>query len=119
MPYIHGDISFRYHFEKNNTKWIKTNSQNNIKKIISLTESQVYNHQQQNIPFNGYQKKESPTELLKNPIYQKLMNTHNSFTLIFILFYLSHLFNTTELHSKSFIHFHFYTFIKNTFFKKV
>ena len=72
MPYLVGDMSLRYHFEKINDKeWCKTSSNNNIKKLVNLTERQVYDHQKESIILNGYQKRRVVNGMIKESSLDK------------------------------------------------
>ena len=65
LPYLHSDPGLRYHYEKNKSKWYKTSSKQNIKKIIHSTENQVFEKQKESINLNGYQKKRLINGILK------------------------------------------------------
>jgi hypothetical protein len=66
MPYVAGDMSLRYHYEKISDKeWCKTSSNNNIKNLVNLTERQVYEHQKESIILNGYQKRRVVNGMIK------------------------------------------------------
>jgi hypothetical protein len=50
LPFIQGDNSMRYYFEKKNEKeWCKTTSTNNIENLVSITEKQVYDKKKESI----------------------------------------------------------------------
>jgi hypothetical protein len=79
MPYITGDMSFRYHFEKFIDKgWCKTTSNNNIKKLLCLTEKQVYEHQKEPIILSGYQKRRVINSIIKESTLDKDTDLYKS-----------------------------------------
>lgn len=79
MPYITGDMSFRYHFEKFiNKGWCKTTSNNNIKKLLCLTEKQVYEHQKEPIILSGYQKRRVINSIIKESTLDKDTDLYKS-----------------------------------------
>ena len=66
LPFILSDKSLREHFEKsNNGKWDKTTMVENIKKIIIITNNQVYNHHNKFMNFNAAQRKRIINGVLK------------------------------------------------------
>ena len=72
MPYIAGDMSLRYHFEKVNDKqWCKTSSNTNIKKLVHLAEIQVSDHHKQPIILSGYQKRRLVNSMIKESSIDK------------------------------------------------
>jgi hypothetical protein len=67
LPFVFGDYSLRYYFEKKNEKeWCKTTSIDNIKKLISIIEKQVYDHTNEHLSLNDYKKRRIINGMLKN-----------------------------------------------------
>jgi hypothetical protein len=66
LPFVFGDSSLRYYFEKKNeNEWCKTTSTDNIKKLVSIIEKQVYEHKNEHIYLNDYKKRRIVNGLLK------------------------------------------------------
>ena len=66
LPFLLSDKSLREHFEKSiNGKWDKTTMVENIKKIIMITNNQVYNHHNKFLSFNAAQRKRIINGVLK------------------------------------------------------
>ncbi len=73
LPFLLSDKSLREHFEKSiNGNWDKTTMLDNIKKIVSITNDQVFKHHKQHINFNAPQKKRIINGLLKGSSYSLL-----------------------------------------------
>jgi hypothetical protein len=66
LPFILSDKSLREHFEKSiNGSWDKTTMIDNLKKIVTITNDQIYKHHNQFMGFNGPQRKRIINGLLK------------------------------------------------------
>ena len=73
LPFILSDKSLREHFEKSiNGKWDKTTMVDNIKKIVGITNDQVYKHHQQYINITGAQRKRLINGILKSSCFSVL-----------------------------------------------
>jgi hypothetical protein len=73
LPFLLSDKSIREHYEKNvNGKWDKTTMIENIKKIVSITNNQVYNHHNKFLDFTAAQKKRIINGVLKASGYSHL-----------------------------------------------
>jgi hypothetical protein len=68
----------RYHFEKSkDDKWDKTTSRNNIKNLVSITDQQVFKHQNQSLCLSTYEKKRIANGVLKESCFNLLSNLSN------------------------------------------
>jgi hypothetical protein len=77
LPFLLSDKSLREHFEKSvNGKWDKTTMCDNIKRLVTITNDQVYKHHQQFMDINGPQRKRIINGILKASCYSVL--THIS-----------------------------------------
>ncbi len=66
LPFLLSDKSLREHFEKSiNGNWDKTTMIDNLKKIVTITNDQIYKHHNQFMGFNGPQRKRIINGLLK------------------------------------------------------
>jgi hypothetical protein len=66
LPFLLSDKSLREHFEKTtNGKWDKTTMVENIKRIISITNNQVFTHHNTFLNFNASQRKRIINGVLK------------------------------------------------------
>ena len=86
LPFLLSDKSLREHFEKTiNGKWDKTTMIDNIKRIVNITNDQVYKYHKQYMDINGSQRKRiingvlkasgySIISQIKNPDFYKLDN---------------------------------------------
>ncbi len=73
LPFLLSDKSLREHFEKSiNGKWDKTTMVENIKKIITITNDQIFKYHKQFIGLNGSQKKRLINGILKASAYSVL-----------------------------------------------
>ncbi len=73
LPFLLSDCSLREHFEKtDNGNWDKTTMIENIKKIVTITNDQVFNHHNQYMNISGTQKKRIINGLLKSSCYALL-----------------------------------------------
>ena len=79
MPILLVDGSARSHYEKNDTKWIRTQSMDKIKAIYNITNDQIFNHHKTHLNHNGYQKKKIQTGILKMCDYARLNDLKNDF----------------------------------------
>lgn len=78
LPFLLSDKSLREHFEKSiNGNWDKTTMLDNMKKIVSITNDQVFKHHKQHINFNAPQKKRIINGLLKGSSYSLLSQIKN------------------------------------------
>jgi hypothetical protein len=78
LPFILSDRSLREHFEKSvNGKWDKTTMIDNIKKIVSITNDQVFKYHNQYMGFNGSQRKRIINGILKSSGYSILSQITN------------------------------------------
>ena len=57
MPILLVDGSARSHYEKNETKWIRTPSMDKLKAIYNITNDQIFKHHNKHLLYNGYQRK--------------------------------------------------------------
>jgi hypothetical protein len=73
LPFLLSDKSLRDHFEKsNNGKWDKTTIIDNIKRLVTITNDQVYNHHKQYMNISGIQRKRIINGVLKASCYSLL-----------------------------------------------
>jgi hypothetical protein len=73
LPFISGDLSLRYHFEKtHDNEWCKTTSKNNINKLVTLAEKQVFDHKKESIGLNSYTKRRIVNGVLKESLLDNL-----------------------------------------------
>jgi hypothetical protein len=79
MPILLVDGSARSHYEKNDTKWIRTQSMDKIKTIYNITNDQIFKHHKTHLCYNGYQRKKIQTGILKMCDYARLNNLKNDF----------------------------------------
>jgi hypothetical protein len=78
LPFVLSDKSLREHFEKSiNGKWDKTTMVENIKKIVIITNNQVYNHHNKFLNFNAAQRKRIINGVLKASGYSVLSQISN------------------------------------------
>ncbi len=78
LPFLLSDMSLREHFEKSiNGNWDKTSMLDNLKKIVSITNDQVFKHHKQHINFNAPQKKRIINGLLKGSSYSQVSQITN------------------------------------------
>jgi hypothetical protein len=78
LPFILADESLRYHFEKSkDDKWDKTTSRDNIKNLVSITDQQVFKHQNQSLCLSSYEKKRIANGVLKESCFNLLSNLSN------------------------------------------
>ncbi len=75
LPFLLSDKSLRDHFEKSiNGKWDKTTMNDNIKKIVTITNDHVFKHHKQFINISGHQNKRLMNGILKASCYSLLSN---------------------------------------------
>jgi hypothetical protein len=75
LPFILSDKYIRDHYEKSiNGKWDKTTMIDNLKKIVSITNDQIYKHHNQFMGFNGPQRKRIINGILKASGFSNLDN---------------------------------------------
>jgi hypothetical protein len=79
MPILLVDGSARSHYEKNDTKWIRTQSMDKIKAIYNITNDQIFKHHKTHLCYNGYQRKKIQTGILKMCDYARLNDLKNDF----------------------------------------
>jgi len=73
LPFILSDKSLREHFEKSiNGKWDKTTMIDSIKKIITITNDQIFKYHKQFMPLSAVQKKRVINGILKASAYSLL-----------------------------------------------
>ncbi len=73
LPFLLSDKCLRDHFEKSvNSHWDKTTMMGNIKKILSITNDQVFKHHNEHMLFNDHQKKRLINGILKASAYSLL-----------------------------------------------
>jgi hypothetical protein len=73
LPFLLSDKSLREHFEKSvNGKWDKTTMCDNIKRLVTITNDQVYKHHNQFMDINGPQRKRIINGILKASCYSVL-----------------------------------------------
>lgn len=86
LPFILSDKYLREHFEKSiNGHWNKTTSIDNIKKIVGITDEQIFKHHNTYMCLSNSQNKRLINGILKSSEYSKLLdvsklnlyNTHN------------------------------------------
>ena len=78
LPFLLSDKSLREHFEKTiNGKWDKTTMIDNINKIVSITNNQVFKHHNKYMNFNSKQKKRIINGLLKQSGYDMVSKVSN------------------------------------------
>jgi hypothetical protein len=79
MPIVLVDGSLRSHYEKNDTKWIRTTSMDKLASIYNITNDQIYKHHNKYLAYDSYQKKKIQTGILKANDYARLNNLKNDF----------------------------------------
>jgi hypothetical protein len=79
MPILLVDGSARSHYEKNETKWIRTPSMDKLKDIYNITNDQIFIHHKKHLLYNGYQRKKIQNGILKMCDYAKLNDLKNDF----------------------------------------
>ncbi len=79
MPILLVDGSARSHYEKNETKWIRTPSMDKLKAIYNITNDQIFIHHKRHLLYNGYQRKKIQNGILKMCDYAKLNDLKNDF----------------------------------------
>jgi len=79
MPILLVDGSARSHYEKNDTKWIRTQSMDKIKVIYNITNDQIFKHHKTHLCYNGYQRKKIQNGILKMCDYARLNGLKNDF----------------------------------------
>ena len=73
LPFVLSDKCLRDHFEKSiNGDWDKTTMMDNIKKILTITNDQVFKHHNEHMLFNASQKKKIINGILKASAYSLL-----------------------------------------------
>jgi hypothetical protein len=78
LPFLLSDRCVRDHFEKSSdNKWDKTTMIDNINKIVSITNNQVYKHHNKYMNFNSKQKKRIINGLLKQSGYNMVSKISN------------------------------------------
>jgi hypothetical protein len=78
LPFLLSDKSLREHFEKTiNGKWDKTTMIDNIKKIVNITNDQVYKYHKQYMAINGSQRKRIINGVLKASGYSIISQIKN------------------------------------------
>jgi hypothetical protein len=78
LPFILSDKSLREHFEKSvKGNWNKTTMIDNIKRIVSITNDQVFEHHKQHMMFNSSQRKRIINGILKESAYSILTHIKN------------------------------------------
>jgi len=79
MPILLVDGSARSHYEKNETKWIRTPSMDKLKAIYNITNDQIFKHHNKHLLYNGYQRKKIQNGILKMCDYARLNDLKNDF----------------------------------------
>ena len=75
LPFILSDKYIRDHYEKSiSGKWDKTTMIDNLKRIVSITNDQIYKHHNQFMGFNGPQRKRIINGILKASGFSNLDN---------------------------------------------
>jgi hypothetical protein len=75
LPFILSDKYLRDHFEKNiNGHWNKTTSIDNIKKIVGITDEQIFKHHNTYMCLSNSQNKRLINGILKSSEYSKLLD---------------------------------------------
>ncbi len=75
LPFLLSDKCVRDHFEKSSdNNWDKTTMIDNIQKILSITNNQIYKHHNRYMNFNIKQKKRIINGLLKQSCYNMISN---------------------------------------------
>ena len=78
LPFLLSDRCVRDHFEKSSdNKWDKTTMIDNINKIVSITNNQVFKHHNKYMNFNSKQKKRIINGLLKQSGYDMVSKVSN------------------------------------------
>jgi hypothetical protein len=73
LPFMLSDMSLRDHFERlASGQWIRTTNTENIKRLVTLTNDQVYEHHNQHLDISGPQKKRTVNGILKASAYSLL-----------------------------------------------
>ena len=79
MPILLVDGSARSHYEKNETKWIRTPSMDKLKAIYNITNDQIFKHHKRHLLYNGYQRKKIQNGILKMCDYARLNDLQTDF----------------------------------------
>ena len=79
MPILLVDGSARSHYEKNETKWIRTPSMDKLKAIYNITNDHIFKHHKTHLLYNGYQRKKIQNGILKMCDYARLNDLKNDF----------------------------------------
>ena len=75
LPFILSDKYLREHFEKSiNGHWNKTTSTDNIKKIVGITDEQIFKHHNTYMCLSNSQNKRLINGILKSSEYSKLLD---------------------------------------------
>jgi hypothetical protein len=71
LPFISSDASLRSHFEKSKHGWRRSNNLDKIKKLIIISNDQIYKHHNEVIPMTPYE-----SQMIANAILRK--STYNN-----------------------------------------
>jgi hypothetical protein len=79
LPFLLSDKYLRDHFEKNiNGQWDKTTSKENIRRIINITERQIFKHHNEFMALNNAEQKKLINGMLKSSCFSQLSNMSDS-----------------------------------------
>jgi hypothetical protein len=65
LPFVNNDTKYRTHYEKSESDWIVVKNDEKLKKILSISNSHLYNHHNKNAIFNYKETKMVINNLLK------------------------------------------------------
>lgn len=71
LPFVSSDASLRSHFEKSKDGWKRANNLDKIKKLIIISNDQIYKHHNELIPMTPYE-----SQMIANAILRK--STYNT-----------------------------------------
>lgn len=74
LPFVISDSGLRQHYEKTLEEWQSTTSNENIKKIIVISNDQIYQHHNQNIPMTALDKVIILNSMLRINNYNSIIN---------------------------------------------
>ena len=74
LPFINGDGNCRNHYEKKPEEWAIISSTDKIKKIISISKDQIYNHHNKPIFICGRDTVSTVNTLLRNSDYKSVIS---------------------------------------------
>jgi len=71
LPFVMSDASLRTHFEKTKVGWKKSSNLDKIKKLIIISNDQIYKHHSEIIPMSAYERQVIANALLRKSSYHE------------------------------------------------